>query len=60
MFNRRCDRPLEQLSMWYSVPPADTKDALQAAHVKGLEDLDVSPVEGPRRNSPYLASFHRI
>ena len=34
--------------MWYSVSPADTKDALQAAHVKGLEGLDVSPVERPR------------
>jgi len=48
MFNWRCDRSLEQLSVWYSVPPADTKDALQAVHVKGLKGLDVSPVEGPR------------
>ena len=25
LVNWCCDRPLEQLSVWYSVPPADTK-----------------------------------
>ena len=38
---------LQELSVWYFLPPSDAKDALQTADVKCLEGLDVSSIEGP-------------
>jgi len=47
VFSRRYSSFLEELSVWYFLPPSDVKDALQTADVKCLEGLDVSSIEGP-------------
>jgi len=47
VFSRSYSSFLEELGVWYFLPPSDAKDALQTANVKCLEGLDVSSVEGP-------------
>ena len=40
--------PVEQLSVWYLIPPTDAKDALQTTDVECLDGLDVTSVGGLR------------
>jgi len=47
VFSRSYSSFLEELSVWYFLPPSDAEDALQTADVKCLEGLDVSSIEGP-------------
>jgi len=45
VFSRSYSSFLEELSVWYFLPPSDAKDALQTADVKCIEGLDVSSIE---------------
>ena len=47
VFSRSYSNFLEELIVWYFLPPSDAEDALQTADVKCLEGLDVSSIEGP-------------
>ena len=46
VFSRSYSSFLEELSLWYFLPPSDAKDVLQTADVKCLEGRDVSSIEG--------------
>ena len=41
VFSRSYSSFLEELNVWYFLPPSDAEDALQTADVKCLEGLDV-------------------
>jgi len=55
VFSRSYSSFLEELSVWYFVPPSDAKDALQTANVKRLEGLEVGIGWGSGITLPGLA-----
>ena len=48
VFSRSYSGFLEELSVWYFLPPSDAKDALQTADVKCLEGITVLKAQKAR------------